>query len=398
MLFYAGSIIVSAVAVIWILNKNDNPSYKILWIIPILLFPILGGAFYVIFGANKLSKKEKHRLKSISEKARQALSEDQSVLNKIKLQNDTAAVQSKYIQNNDYNKAYENTASEYFSTGEAAFDRLKQELKKAEHYIFLEYFIIEEGAMWNNILDILKEKAAMGVDVRIIYDDFGYLLTLPYKYNKKLEEMGIKCCVFNPLIPVLSSRLNNRDHRKIAIIDGYTGFTGGINLADEYINKIEKYGYWKDSAIMLKGEAVWSLTVMFLSMWDYLRKVDEDFNKFRSNIYLQNIKNADGYVQPFENNPIRDESIAETVYLNIINKAARYVYIMTPYLIIDNEMVTALSSSAKGGVDIRIITPHCADKFIVHEVTRSYYMEDFKHVRWYRKLVRVLMRAFTPLM
>lgn len=472
--FYAVGMLISAVAVVWILNKNDNPSYKITWIILILLFPIFGGAFYIIFGTNKLSKKEKRRLRYINKKAVKALSAEQSVLDKIRLESESAAVQSEYIQNNDCCHAYENTAAEYLKTGETMFERLKEELRKAKRYIFLEYFIIEKGVMWDSILDILKEKAAMGVDVRVIYDDLGSLLTLPYKYDKKLGDMGIKCCVFNPLIPVFSLKLNNRDHRKIAIIDGCTGFTGGNNLADEYINKVEKYGHWKDSAVMLKGEAVWNLTVMFLTIWDYLSGIDEDFNKFRSDISSYNFKDADGFIQPFEDNPLNDESVAETVYINLISKATRYVYITTPYLIIDNEMATALSSAAKGGVDIRIITPYYADKLLVHEVTRSYYetlvkdgvkiyeytpgfmhsktyaaddkyavvgtinmdyrslylhfecgvwmykshsiadikedflstlklcrqitMEDIKNVKWYRKLVRLLLRIFAPLM
>jgi len=246
-------------------------------------------------------------------------------------------------------------------------------LKKAEKFIFLEYFIIEEGVMWNSILDILKQKAEEGVDVRVIYDDAGCIFKLPYGYNKKLESMGIKCRVFNPLVPLLSSRINNRDHRKIAIIDGHTGFTGGINLADEYINEYEKFGHWKDSAIMIKGEAVWSMTVMFLSMWNYLDGSNEDFNKFKPDIEPLEESCKDGYVQPFADNPLDDETVGEIVYLNLINKARRYVYITTPYLIIDNEIITALTSAAKGGVDVRIITPYCGDKWYVHEVTRSYY-------------------------
>lgn len=368
-LFYGGSILVSTVAVLWIINKNSNPAYKIAWIIPILAFPIFGGLFYIFFGGNKMTKGKKLRMKSIEYKMREALEPQQLALDEIRLQNETAANQSKYIQDYAYCPPYGNTAIEYLAIGEIKFERLKEELKKAKHYIFLEYFIIEEGVMWNSILDILVEKASMGVDVRVIYDDIGSSLTLPYRYDRKLEGMGIKCCVFNPLIPILSPRLNNRDHRKIAIIDGHTGFTGGINLADEYINEIEKHGHWKDAAVMLKGEAVWNLTVMFLSMWDYLRGIDENFNEFRNNIS----KDMDGYAQPFADNPLDDESVGEIVYLNLINKARRYVYITTPYLIIDNEMVTALSSAAKGGVDIRIITPHCGDKWFVHEVTRSYY-------------------------
>ena len=245
-----------------------------------------------------------------------------------------------------------------------------EELKKAKKYIFLEYFIIQEGKMWNTILDILKEKADEGVDVRVIYDDMGCIMTLPTGYDKKLREMGIKCSIFNPFVPILSSKFNTRDHRKICVIDGNVGFTGGVNLADEYINAYEKHGHWKDTAIILKGEAVFSLTAMFLSMWDYLNRMEEDYSKYYPTEWDPN---AQGFVQPFTDNPLDDEAVGETVYLNLINKAKRYVYITTPYLILDSEMTTALSVAAKNGVDVRIITPHVPDKLYVHAVSRAYY-------------------------
>jgi len=363
------------VAVLGIINNHINPAYKIAWIIPILLFPIIGGIFYIFFGGKKLGKRARNKMRSIEDKTRKVLASQQSVLEEVALQNQIAANQSRYLQAYAHFPPYCNTTTKYFPSGELKFEKLKEELKKAEYYIFLEYFIIEEGEMWNSILDILIEKASEGVDVRVIYDDAGCLFTLPYRYDARLEKLGIKCCVFNPLTPLLSPMINNRDHRKITIIDGHTAFTGGANLADEYINKVEKYGHWKDSAIMLKGEAVWSMTVMFLSMWDYLREIEEDLEGFKYNDKLLDVnsKNGDGYIQPFADSPLDDETVGEIVYLNLINKARKYVYITTPYLIISNEMVTALTSAAKGGVDIRIITPHCADKWYVHAVTRSYY-------------------------
>lgn len=372
--FYGGSILISMVAVLGIINNHINPAYKLAWIIPILLFPIFGGLFYIFFGGNKLGKRAKRKMKSIEDKTRKALPPQEFILKEMESQNENAANQSRYIQNYAYSPPYDNTETEYLPIGEMKFERLKEELRRAEHYIFLEYFIIEEGEMWNSILDILAEKVLKGVDVRVIYDDAGCLFTLPYRYDKKLEEMGIKCRVFNPLIPILSPKLHNRDHRKIAIIDGHTGFTGGINLADEYINRFEKHGHWKDSAIMLKGKAVWSMTVMFLSMWGYLTGVEEDFKHFKYDVLsLEKQKHGGGYVQPFADNPLDNETVGELVYLNLINKARKYVYITTPYLIIDNEMMTALSAAAKSGIDIRIITPHHADKWYVHSVTRSYY-------------------------
>ncbi|WP_026477203.1 cardiolipin synthase [Alkaliphilus transvaalensis] len=373
--FYGGSIVISIVAVLGIINNQMNPAYKLAWIIPILLFPIFGGLFYLFFGGRKLSRRAKEKMRSIGEKTRKELPIKDDLIEEIKAKNETAANQSRYIQNYAFYPPFKNSTSEYLSIGEMKYEKLKEELRKAEKYIFLEYFIIEEGEMWNSILDILVEKAAAGLDVRIIYDDVGCLFTLPYGYNKKLEKMGIKCSVFNPLIPILSPKLNNRNHRKITIIDGHTGFTGGINLADEYINRLEKYGHWKDSAVMIKGEAVWSMTVMFLSMWGYLRGIKEDFDQYKFDFSQLDIQfnDGDGYIQPFADSPLDGETVGEIVYLNLINKAQKYVYITTPYLIIDNEMVTALTSAAKGGVDIRIITPHLPDKWYVHSVTKSYY-------------------------
>lgn len=253
-----------------------------------------------------------------------------------------------------------------------------EELKKAKHFIFLEYFIIEEGIMWNTILDILKQKAKEGIDVRVIYDDVGCVMKLPYKYGKQLEKYNIKCRVFNPFVPLFTNRLNNRDHRKIAIIDGYVGFMGGINLADEYINAYEKYGHWKDASILIKGEAVFNLTVMFLSMWDFINNSEDDYLKYKPENFTSERYLTNGYVQPFDDSPLVNEPIGETVYLNLINKAKKYIYINTPYLIIDNEMATALKIAAKSGIDVRIVTPHIPDKWFVHAVTRSYYHSFIK--------------------
>ncbi|HBG10202.1 MAG TPA: cardiolipin synthase, partial [Firmicutes bacterium] len=239
-------------------------------------------------------------------------------------------------------------------------------------YIFLEYYIIEEGIMWNSILEILARKAQAGVDVRLIYDDLGCIFKLPKNYDKKLEALGIKTERFHPLKPMLSAALNYRDHRKLLIIDGHTGFTGGINLADEYINVVEKFGHWKDSAFLLKGDAVWSLTAMFLAMWEYLRGEPDTLEDFMPP-RLEHLPPNGGFIQPFADNPLDDETVSETVYFNLINRAQDYVYIFTPYLILDNEMLSALGAAAKTGVDVRIITPHVPDKRLVHAVTRSYY-------------------------
>ena len=370
--FYIFCILLSLLVLLHVINNKSNPSYKIAWIIPILVFPIFGGLFYIFFGGNKINNRTRKKMQIIKTKM-QSIDFNETALEKLKEENLRAFKQANYIQKSSKLPIYNNIHTEYYKIGEEYFESLKKELLKAKHYIFLEFFIIEEGYMWNSILNILIEKVKEGVDVRVMYDDMGCIMTLPYKYSKKLEQFGIKTCVFNPFIPVLSSRMNNRNHRKIVIIDGYTGFTGGINLADEYINIYPKHGHWKDSAIMLKGEAVSNLTIMFLSMWDYSKKIDEDYKKFIPKIFPKEKTNKVGYVLPYNDSPLDEEGIGENVYLNMINNADEYIYIMTPYLIIDNEMITALTLASKSGVDVKILVPGIPDKKIVNEVTKSYY-------------------------
>ena len=371
--FYTICTLLSIVVVFCILNGKSNHAYKLAWIIPIMIFPIFGGLFYLMFGGNKSSKRNKRKMVEIANKMKGSLGQDLEILKQLEEENRSAANQTIYIEKYSACPVYTNTTTEYLKSGEEKFERMLEELKRAERYIFLEYFIIDEGIMWDTILEILKEKAMQGVDVRVIYDDVGCLFTLPLGYEKKLESMGIKCSVFNPFVPVLSIRLNNRDHRKIAVIDGHTAFTGGINLADEYINAFEKHGHWKDSAIVIHGDAVWSLTVMFLSMWSFLRRDEENYETFKLSSNNTGHFTSYGYVQPFADSPLDDEAVGESVYLNLIGKAEDYVYINTPYLILDNEMSTTLCLAAKRGVDVRIVTPHIPDKWYVHAVSRSNY-------------------------
>ena len=374
--FYLASLTLSIIIVFIIINNKSNPSYKIAWIVPVMIFPIFGGLFYLLYGGNKLSTREKLKMVIQNIEMTNALKQDDEIIKKIGDKSIYAKNQSEYILNYAKCPVYNNTETTYFKIGEEKFEALLRELKKAEKFIFLEYFIIQEGKMFNSILEILEEKAKQGVDVRLIYDDVGCIVTLPHNYKNTLEAKGIKCRVFNPIKPFFTRRLNNRDHRKIVVIDGDVGFTGGINLADEYINEYEKHGYWKDAGIMLKGDAVWNLTVMFLSMWDYIDNKEEDYIKFKQS--KNKYYNSKGDVQPFDDSHIINEQIGETVYLNLINKAKDYIYINTPYLIIDNEMATALKIAAKSGVDIKIVTPYIPDKKFVHAVTKSYYESFIK--------------------
>jgi cardiolipin synthase len=355
----------------YIISNRTNPAYKVAWIVVILAFPVFGIAFYLLFGGNRLSPRLKRKLQATERIMLTAQVQEMPVMEQLRQQAPLAARQSEYLLTVAHCPVYTGTQTEYFALGDDCYPRMLEEMKKAEHYLFLEYFIIEEGEMWGPMVEILRERASAGVDVRLIYDDFGCVTRLPTNYRRKMEAMGIKCSVFNPYIPILSARLNNRDHRKLLIIDGKVGFTGGINLADEYINRVQRFGHWKDAGILLRGEAVWSMTIMFLAMWEYVRGTREDIENYRP--ALPAAETYHGYVQPYTDYPLDNEPVGETVYLNLISKARDYVYIMTPYLIIDNEMVTALTTAAKSGIDVRIITPHIPDKWYVHALTRAYY-------------------------
>lgn len=372
--FYAISILLSVGCLLWIVYDEVNPAYKIAWIIPILLFPIFGGLLYVAFGGNPFTRKEKKKMKYIGDKTEKLLECDDLIINELSEENIVAANQSRYIQNYAPYPVDNRTWTEYYPSGELKYQALLSALKKAEKFILMEYFIIEDGKLWSSILEVLKEKVDKGVEVKLIYDDFGCSMKLPQSYHKTLNKMGIKTRVFNPLVPVLSSKYNTRDHRKIAVIDGHTAFTGGMNLADEYINEVEVYGHWKDAGIQIKGPAVWNFTVMFLTLWEYLDSEVDYCNYWYEPEEGVNY-DFNGYVQPFSDNPLDGEPVGETVYLNLISKAKDYVYIMTPYLVIDFDMITALVNAAKSGVEVKIMTPHIPDKWYVQHLSRSYYLQ-----------------------
>jgi len=369
-LFYWCCIFASVAAALAIICSRMDPAYKIAWLLIVLPFPVFGGFFYLFVGSGTLPKRLRLRMQSILDKSELALREDFKSDDLLPLGGD-ASGQAHYLEQHAACPAYTNTETEYFPLGDMAFPRMLEELEKAEHYIFLEYFIIRPGVFWDSILAILEKKAAQGVDVRVLYDDAGCMFTLPRDYDQELQKKGIKCQVFNRFVPVMSLRLNNRDHRKLMIIDGKVGFTGGINLSDEYINLQERFGHWKDSAILLDGDAVWSMTIMFLSMWDNCCGLDEDFEPFRPPVAP--VRPWTGYVQPYTDTPLDRETVGQAVYLNMIAKAKKYIYITTPYLIIDTALNTALCNAAKSGVDVRIITPHIPDKRYVFEVTRAHY-------------------------
>ena len=373
---YVSLQLVSLVVVLWIVTKQDNPSYKIAWIIAILIFPIFGGIFYLGLGNKTMDKKQAQRIRDYAykqvEESRLAAGADiDDTLGKdaphLKRQSD-------YIRNAGLYPIWKNTQVEYFPLGEDFWEALLRELRKAEKFIFMEYFIIQEGKMWNAVLDIMKEKAAAGVDVRLMYDDLGTIQTLPPHYYRQMEEAGIKCAVFNPFRPRLNSMFNYRDHRKITVIDGDVGFCGGLNLADEYINAYERYGHWKDTAVMVRGDAVKSFTMMFLQMWNITERQPEDYAKYLTE-KQPGFSRKDGYIIPYGDSPFDHENVGEEVYFHILNHAKKYVHIMTPYLILDNEMIDALTRAAKGGIEVQIIMPHIPDKPYAFYLAKTYYEE-----------------------
>lgn len=365
--------ILSIVAVLWIINTEDNPAYKIAWIILILVVPLLGGLFYVAVGHKRPAKGMQKRLDAERKRTAEELIQPEEVLDAVGEQDRGVRGSSYYLADTGGYPVWDHTSATYYKIGEEYYASLLEELKKAEHFIFMEFFIVGEGKMWNSILEVLEEKAAAGVDVRFIYDDFGCISLLPTAYSRILESKGIKSFAFNPFIPFWSLVMNNRDHRKIAVIDGHTAFSGGVNLADEYINEKVRFGHWKDTGFMLKGEAVWNYTVMFLRMWNAYRHTDTSYEAFRPHVWHPEAFEGQGFIQPYSDSPLDDERLGENVYLNILNRAKDYVYIFTPYLVVDHEMQTALCLAAKRGVDVRIVTPGIPDKKTIFQLTRSYY-------------------------
>jgi cardiolipin synthase A/B len=365
--------VLSILIVIFIIGKDVNAAYRIGWIILIMALPLFGSLLYLFFGNRRPSKAMHARLHSEHKKAAELMKADQSVLEEIRSLDERALGTCSYLKEKSAYTVHKNTATQYYPLGELMYRDMLLELGKAKHFIFLEYFIIEEGVMWNSILEILTEKAAEGLDVRVIYDDVGSLFLLPQDFMKKMEERSIKCMAFNKFRPILSLVMNHRDHRKILVIDGHTAFNGGINLADEYINQVERFGHWKDTGVWLRGDAVWNFTLMFLEMWNAFSNSKDVFENFKAPNDYARENECTGYVQPFSDSPFDGEAVGENIYIELLSQAKRYVYIFTPFLIIDNEMKSALSMAAKRGVDVRIVTPGIPDKKIVYRLTRSNY-------------------------
>ena len=370
---FLGSVsVLTGIMLVYVINTRANPAIKLSWCVLIAVFPVFGVVLYFYVQTDLGSRLTLKQQKRTREQTRKYVLPQKELVEKIAGEDPAFYNFVRYMHRWADAPVFGNTDAEYFPLGDDAFPRMLEELEKAEKFIFLEYFILAPGYMWDSILQILARKAKEGVDVRLMYDGSCAVASLPYRYPEELESMGIRCKVFSPFRPFVSTHYNNRDHRKILVIDGHTAFTGGINIQDRYINREQVYGHWKDNALMLKGDGVRSFTLMFLQFWNASEK-EKEYAR-----YLTEPTQADpakGYVIGYGDSPLDEEMVGKMVYLNILNQAKRYVYIMTPYLILDNEMVTALQFAAKRGVDVRIVLPHIPDKRTAFAIARNHYPE-----------------------
>lgn len=371
---HGGYTILGVIVLIIIINSEGNPAFKMTWMLCVMAFPAVGTLFYIYVKMQPGVRWMGKRLGTLRIETEPYMRQDKEVLNSLRISRPSYGNLSHYLCQHVGFPTYRNTEVTYFPLGEDKFKALLPELEKARKFIFMEYFIVEKGYMWDTILEILLRKVREGVEVRFMYDGTCAISLLPYDYPQELERKGIRCKMSNPIKPFMSTVQNNRDHRKICVIDGQVGFTGGVNLADEYINRRKRFGHWKDTAVMLRGDAVQSLTILFLQMWDLDEKEPEDYSRYLTPKQPE-LRRELGYVLPYGDNPFDNENVGEEVYFHILNHAKKYVHIMTPYLILDNEMITTLTRAAKSGIEVIIIMPHIPDKWYAFAVAKTYYGE-----------------------
>ena len=368
---YGGVFCVTVVMVLCILNCDMNPTAKITWLVVVMLLPVFGALLFLYTQLEIGYRALKKRTGEMVESTKDLLAQKPEVAEALKTENPGAMSLAQYMKRSGAHPVWDNTRTEYFSLGEYMYEEMLRQMEKAEKFIFLEYFIVDEGEMWGKMLDILVRKASQGVDVRLLYDGTNEFSTLPHDYPRMLEELGIRCKMFSPVTAFVSTHYNFRDHRKILVIDGHTAFNGGINLADEYINKVVHYGHWKDTGLMLQGDGVRSFTMMFLQMWN-LDEKEPVFSPY-VDVEIPRIPDASGYVMPYGDCPVDDDKSGEHVYIDLLYRAHSYVYIASPYLILDGEMEDALKFAAKRGVDVRIMLPGISDNAIAHGLALTHY-------------------------
>lgn len=360
--------------VLYIVNGRLDPAYRLAWTLLILMLPIFGVVVYLLYGNSRKKTALRRRFSKAQEIGARHLRENGITRDMIGHIDPSVNGETDYIRNATGFPLYVNQSAKYYKTGDDAMPDILDALQSAKSYIFMEYYIIAPGYFWDRVHEILKQKVNAGIDVRLIYDDFGCAGRLPWHYYRELQKEGIKCACFNPLHFIGSVVMNYRDHRKILVVDGKTGFTGGFNIADEYINEIERFGHWKDAGIRLTGAPVWSFVSMFLQMWSVTTGITEKLDAYSPDVLISPAKiPQDGFVQPYQDVPLDNEAVGENVYLQIIGNAKKYVYIYTPYLVLSDEMMGAMTMAAKRGIDLRIVTPHVPDQKLVFLVTQSYY-------------------------
>lgn len=374
--FYGAAVLFSVCVVIYLLNTHMDSTAKITWLILITLLPVFG-ALLLLYSRMEIGHRAaKKRLNQLTEETKTSILQKEETIHKLQTESQETLALARYIARTGCYPVFDHTDITYFPLGEDKFAEMLIQLEKAERFIFLEYFIIDEGLMWGKILEILARKAKEGVEVRVMYDGTCEFALLPYDYPRRLRKLGIQCKMFAPVSPFISTHYNYRDHRKILVIDGHTAFNGGVNLSDEYINHIQRFGHWKDTAVMIKGEAVKSYTLMFLQMWNIDVKQPE-FEKYLQDTEVTQ-KQAKGYVIPYGDSPLDDDKVGERVYMDILNRAQNYVHVMSPYLILDSELEASLKFSAERGVDVKLILPGIPDKKIPYALAKTHYASLMK--------------------
>ena len=363
----------SLIMVLYLFNCPMDSSAKLTWMFIISIAPLLGTGFLCFTQSNLGHRMERDMLKKQIDLTRNSIEQPENVIRELEHDGSGTDDLCRYLKRSGCFPLYDQTEVTYFPSGEAKFKAMLEEMEKAEKFIFMEYFIVEEGYMWGRILDVLTRKVKEGVEVRVMYDGMCEMSTLPADYWKLLGKVGIKSKPFSPIKPFVSTHYNYRDHRKILVIDNKVAFNGGVNLADEYINHIERFGHWKDTAIMLKGPAVRSFALLFLQMWNIDEK-NPDYDAWLGQEPPEP-KEAKGYVMPYGDSPLDEYKVGETVYMDILNRATDYVHIMTPYLILDDELETALKYAAQRGVDVKMILPGIPDKKIVYALAKTHYIQ-----------------------
>lgn len=364
----------SVLSVLFIITRRKEDAYKLPWVMLIALMPAFGGLLFFFVHGQSSTRKVTRRIEEVDAMLRPYLGQDVAVADRYAAVMTAESQRARYLALHGY-PIYPAADTEFFPSGETFFAAVLEELRSAERFIFLEYFIVAEGEMWDEIHAILREKAAAGVEVKLIYDDMGSFFRQPYRYDRNLCAEGIDTILFNPFRPAVTALQNNRDHRKILVVDGRVAFTGGINIGDEYINRLDRFGHWNDAAVRVTGESVRSFTAMFLEMWLCNREEKLDLDRYFAAETAETDRTCPrGFIQPYADTPLDGESVGAWVYDHILRTASDYVWIATPYLIVDDAISTSLMLAAKSGVDVRIAVPGVPDKKLVHTTTRSYYL------------------------